>query len=86
MSSHMGPTSPTETKITYYMMLHWGLLPRLTTKVLPQGIDTIWTSCKGLTHISNGGTTTYNDNIHQNIFRSYKYINKGAQYLLPEGG
>ena len=48
MSSHMGPTSPRETKITYYMMLHWGLLPRLTTEVVPQGLDTIMTSHKGI--------------------------------------
>ena len=75
MSSHMGPTSPTETTITYDMMLHWGLLPQLTMEVLPQGLDTISTSHKGVTHILNGGTKTYNDNIHQNIFRSYKYIN-----------
>ena len=73
-----GPlTSPRETTNTYYMMLHWGLLPRLTTEVVPEGLDTIYTSRKGVTHIPNGGTTTYNDNIHQNIFRSYKYINIG---------
>ena len=41
MSSHMGPISPRETTITYYMMLHWGLLPRLTTEVVPQDLDTI---------------------------------------------
>ena len=75
MSSHMGHTSPRETTITYYMMLHWGLFPRLTIKVVPQGLETIQTSRKGVTHIPNGGTTTYNDNIHHNIFRSYKYIN-----------
>ena len=68
MSSHLGPTSPRETTNTYYMMLHWGLLPRLKTEVVPQGLDTIWTSRKGVTHIPNGGTTTYNDNIHHNIF------------------
>ena len=45
MSSHM-PTSPRETIITYYMMLHWVLLPRLTTEVVPQGIDTIKGECK----------------------------------------
>ena len=68
MSSHMGPTaSPRETTSTYYMMLHWGLFLRLTTEVVPQGLDTILTSRKGLTHIPNEGTTTYN-NIHQNIF------------------
>ena len=53
MSSHMGPTSPRETKITYYMMLHWGLLPWLTTEVVPQGLDTIKTSRKGVTNIPN---------------------------------
>ena len=41
MSSHMGPTTS-----TYYMMLHWGLLPGVTTEVVPQGIDTIKTSHK----------------------------------------
>ena len=30
---------------------------------------------KGGKHIFNVGTTTYDDNIHQNILRSYKYIN-----------
>ena len=39
MSSHMGPTYPRETTITYYMMLHWGLLPQLTSEVVPQGLD-----------------------------------------------
>ena len=46
MSSHMGPTSPRETTTTYYMMLHWGLLSRLTTEVVPQGLYTIMTSQK----------------------------------------
>ena len=64
MSSHMGPTSPRETTSTYYMMLNWGLLPRLTMEVVPQDLETIYTSRKGVTHIPNGGTTTYNDNIH----------------------
>ena len=30
---------------------------------------------KGGTHILDGGTTIYNSNIHQNIFRSYNYNN-----------
>ena len=46
MSSMTGLTSPKETPNTHYMMLHWGLLPPLTTKVVPQGLDTIKTSCK----------------------------------------
>ena len=46
MSSLTGPTSPRETPNTHYMMLHWGLLPRLTTEVVPQGLDTIKTSRK----------------------------------------
>ena len=50
-------------------------------EVVPQGIDTIQTSHKGVTDIPNGGTTTYNDNIHQNIFRSYKYINNSSFQL-----
>ena len=78
MSSHMGPTSLRETIITYYMMLHWGLLPRLTTKVVPQDLDTIKTSHKGVRNIHNGVSTTYNDSTHQNIFRSYKYINTSS--------
>ena len=41
-----GPTSPRETPNTHYMMLHRGLLPQLTTKVVPQGLDTIRTSRK----------------------------------------
>ena len=41
MSSHMRPTYIGETTITYYTMLHWGLLPQLTTEVVPQGPDTI---------------------------------------------
>ena len=48
MSSHMGTTSPRETKITYYMMLHWGLFPQVTMEVVPQGIDMIKTSRKGV--------------------------------------
>ena len=63
MSSHMGPTSPRESKNTYYMMLHWGLLLWLTMKVIPQGLNTIYTSRKGVTHIPKWGTTTYNGNI-----------------------
>ena len=31
---------------THYMMLHWGILPQLTTEVVPQGLDTIKTSHK----------------------------------------
>ena len=41
-----GLTSPRETPKIHYMMFHWGLLPRLTTKVLPQGLYTIMTSQK----------------------------------------
>ena len=29
-------------------MLHWGLLPQLTTEVVPQGLDIIKTSLKGI--------------------------------------
>ena len=43
-----GPTSPRETPNTPYMMLHWGLFPPLTTEVVPQGLDTIKTSRKGV--------------------------------------
>ena len=42
----MGPTSPRETTSIYYMMLRWGLFPRLTIGVVPQGIYTIMTSLK----------------------------------------
>ena len=48
MSTHMGPNSPKETTITYYIMLHWGLLPQLTMEVVPQGLNTIKTSHKGV--------------------------------------
>ena len=41
-----GPTSPIVIPNTHYMMLLWGLFPRLTTEVVPQGLDTIKTSCK----------------------------------------
>ena len=58
MSSHMGPTSPRETTRTYYMMLHWELLPQLTREAVPQGLDTIYTSHKGVTRIPNRGKTT----------------------------
>ena len=48
MSSLAGPTSPRETPSTHYMMLHWGLLPWITTEVVPQGLDTIKTSLMGV--------------------------------------
>ena len=54
MSFHMGPTTPRETTSTYYKMLHWGLLPRLTTDIVTQGLDTIYTFRKVVTHIPNG--------------------------------
>ena len=64
----MGPTYSRENESTYYVMLHWGLFPQHRMEVVPQGLETILTSRKGVTHIPNGSTTTYNDNIHQNIF------------------
>ena len=73
MSFLTGPTSPKENPNTHYVILHWGLLHRLTMKVVPQGLDTIKTSREGV-----GGTTTYNDNINHNIFQSYEYINTNA--------
>ena len=42
-SSLTGPASPKEAPNTHYMMLHWGLLPRLTMDVVPQDLDTIKT-------------------------------------------
>ena len=39
-----GLTFPRETPKIYYMMFHWGLFPRLTIEVVPQGIYTIITS------------------------------------------
>ena len=48
MSSLTRPTSPKETPNTHSIMLNWGLFPRLTTKFVPQGIDTIKTSHKGV--------------------------------------
>ena len=41
-----GLNSPRETPNTHYMMSHWGQFPRLTTKVVPQFLDTINTSRK----------------------------------------
>ena len=46
MSSLIGLTSPRKNPNTHYMMLHWRLFPQLTMKVVPQGLDTINTSCK----------------------------------------
>ena len=46
MSSLIGLNSPREAPNTHYMMLHWGLLPRITMEVLCQGLDTIKTSHK----------------------------------------
>ena len=36
--------TPKEAPNTHCKMLHWGLLPRLTTEVVPQGLDAINTS------------------------------------------
>ena len=41
-----GPTSSRETPKIHYMMLHWGLLPWLTTEVVPQGLYTVMASRK----------------------------------------
>ena len=38
-----GPTSPRETPKIHFIILNWGLLPQLTTKVVPQGPQTIMT-------------------------------------------
>ena len=54
MSSLTGLTSPRETPNTHYMMLHWGLLLRLTTEVVPQGLHTIKTSRKGVNTFPTG--------------------------------
>ena len=48
MSSHMGPTYPRETTSKYYMMLHSGLFPPLTTKFVTQSLDTINKYRKGI--------------------------------------
>ena len=39
-------TSPRETPNTHYMMLQWGLFPRITMEIVPQGLYTIMTSQK----------------------------------------
>ena len=39
-------TSPRETPIIHFIILKWGLLPRLTTEVEPQGPYIIMTSWK----------------------------------------
>ena len=59
-------TYPRETPNTHYMMLHWGLLPQLTMKVVPQGIDTINTSHKEETTSPMG--------VHQQIMIIYIII------------
>ena len=41
-----GPNSPRETANIHSMMLNYGLFPRLTKEVVPQGLDTIKTSRK----------------------------------------
>ena len=41
-------TSPIEAPNTHYMMLYKGLFPRLTMVVVPQGLDTIKKSYKGV--------------------------------------
>ena len=48
-------------------MLYWGLFPKLTIEVVPQGPYNNDILKRGK-HISDGGTTTYNNNIRQNIF------------------
>ena len=47
-SSLRGMDYPRETPNTHYMMLHWGLFPRLTKEVVPKGLDTFKTSHKGV--------------------------------------
>ena len=47
-SSLTGLSSPREAPNTHYMMLHLGIFPPLTMKVVPQGLNTIKTSCKGV--------------------------------------
>ena len=42
----MGLNYPRETPSTHYMMSQWGLFPRLTMEVVPQGLDIIKTSNK----------------------------------------
>ena len=37
-------TSPRETLNTHYMMLHWGIFPRIIMEVVTQGLDTLKTS------------------------------------------
>ena len=41
-----GPNSPIESPKIHYRMLHWGLFPSLTMKVVPQGPYTTMTSRK----------------------------------------
>ena len=67
MSSLTWSTSPRETPNTHYMMLHWGLLPQLTTEVVPQGIDTIKTSRKDV-NTSPMGVQQHTMIIHIKIY------------------
>ena len=69
-----GMTSPRETPNTHCMMLHWGLFPRRTMEVVPQGLYTIMTSQKDL-KTSVMGVQQHTMIIYtENIFQSYKYI------------
>ena len=48
LSSLIGMNSPKETPNTHYMMLHSRLFPWLIIELVPQGLDTIKTSLKGV--------------------------------------
>ena len=71
----VGPTSPRETKKIHFIIFNWGTISPTYNKGFTS--MTIYNNdiSKGGKHIYDGGTTIYNDNIHQNVVQTYKYNN-----------
>ena len=95
MSFLTWPTSPREIPNTHYIMLHWGLLPRLTTEVVPQGLETIKTSRKGVNtspmgvqqrtvRISSEVTNTSYSLLTRKVFSLFTVINTSGQVFIAE--
>ena len=82
LSSLTGSNSPRETQNTHYIMLHWGLLPRLTMEVAPQGLYTIMTSRKEVNTSLMG--------VHQHIMiiyiRIYSEVTNTSTLTLNQEG
>ena len=70
-----GSNSPRETPKVHFIILKWGLLPRLTMKVVPQGPYTIITSQKG-ENTSLMGVQQHTIIIYIRI--SFKFTNKST--------